>query len=134
MKIKNGKLEVADVLGNRFSEEALSFAKALTVKKAEDITLIDVSELTIIADYFIIASGRSTTQVKSICDEMIVEMEKLNFKPIRKEGYNAGRWIVVDYGDFLIHIFHKEEREFYNIERLWVNNDNKLDYAASEND
>ena len=116
----------------RFSQEALSFAKALTKKKAEDITLIHVSDLTIIADYFIIASGRSTTQVKSICDEMIADMEKLNFRPIRKEGYNAGRWIVVDYGDFLIHIFHKEEREFYNIERLWVSGDNKLDYIPSE--
>lgn len=118
----------------RLSEEARSFAKALTKKKAEDITIIDVSDLTIIADYFIIASGRSTTQVKSICDEMIAEMEKQNFKPIRKDGYSAGRWIVVDYGDYLIHIFHKEEREFYNIERLWVNNDNKIDYVPSEND
>ncbi len=115
----------------RFTDEVLKYAKALSQKKGEDITLIDVAHLTILADYFIIATGRSTTHVKSICDEMILEMSKQGIHPTRKEGYNEGRWIVVDFQNVLVHIFHKDEREFYNIERLWVDGENQMNYVAS---
>lgn len=94
------------------------------MKKAEDIRVLDVSGLTIIADYFILASGRSDVHVKSLCDDIQKYMLENGKQRLRIEGYREGRWIVLDYGDILIHIFHKSEREFYGLERLWVDGDN----------
>lgn len=88
--------------------------------KAYDIKVLDIKELTPIADYFVIVSGSSTVQVKAIADEVEEVMEKEGCLISRKEGYTAGRWILLDYGDIIVHVFHKEDREFYNIERLWA--------------
>lgn len=107
-----------------FSEEVQNAAKLLYMKKAEDVRLLNVSHLTIIADYFILASGRSDVHVKSLCDEVQEYMTGIGKKQLRIEGYREGRWIVVDYGDILVHIFHKQEREFYGLERLWVDGNN----------
>ena len=109
-----------------YNEEVLSIAKDLFMKKAEDVIVVNVSHLTIIADYFILASGRSDVHVKSLCDEVQEKMKAAGKNRLRIEGYREGRWIVLDYGDILIHIFHKREREFYGLERLWTDGNNCL--------
>lgn len=88
--------------------------------KAMDIKVLDIKGLTTIADYFVIVSGSSTVQVKAIADEIDEAMGKEGCPINRKEGYTTGRWILLDYGDIIVHVFHKEDREFYNIERLWA--------------
>ena len=110
----------------KFCEEALNAAQQLFMKKAEDVRVINVSHMTIVADYFILASGRSDVHVKSLCDDIQKYMEKSGRQRLRIEGYRQGRWIVLDYGDVLIHIFHKSEREFYGLERLWTDGDNSI--------
>ncbi len=107
-----------------FSDDVISAAKLLFSEKAEDVYVINVSHLTIVADYFILASGRSDVHVKSLCDEISKYMNDKGYKMLRMEGYREGRWIVIDYGDILVHIFHKREREFYGLERLWVDGNN----------
>ncbi len=107
-----------------YREDVLEAAKQLFMKKAEDVRILNVSNITIIADYFIIASGRSDVHVKSLCEEIQKFMSEHGKPQLRIEGYREGRWIVIDYGDILVHIFHKKEREFYDLERLWVDGDN----------
>lgn len=107
-----------------YSEDALKVAKELFMKKAEDVRLLKVDHLTIVADYFLLASGRSDVHVKSLCDEVEKIMEQEGRERLRIEGYRQGRWIVLDYGDIIIHIFHRSEREFYDLERLWIDGDN----------
>ncbi|MGE5493917.1 MAG: ribosome silencing factor [Burkholderiales bacterium] len=111
----------------KYSDKVINIAKQLFMKKAEDVKVINVSDLTIIADYFIIASGRSDVHVKSLCDEVQKYMFEAGATQLRLEGYREGRWIVIDYGDILIHIFHRNEREFYGLERLWTDGTNSLD-------
>ncbi len=94
--------------------------KACEEIKASDIKILDIKGLTPIADYFIIASGSSTVQVKAIVDEIEEAMDKEGCPINRKEGYSTGKWILLDYGDIIVHVFHKEDREFYDIERLWA--------------
>ena len=107
-----------------YREDVLEAAKQLFMKKAEDVRVLNVSQITIIADYFIIASGRSDVHVKSLCDDIQKFMAAQGSQRLRIEGYREGRWVVLDYGDILIHIFHRNEREFYDLERLWVDGDN----------
>ena len=116
----------------RFPQKIMDMAKALDARKGEDILLIDVGGNTIVADYFIVCSGRSTIQVKTLADELEMKMDQQGIHKLRVEGYQAGRWIVLDYGDVLVHIFHSEEREFYDIERLWRTLDNSEVYKSEE--
>ena len=88
-------------------------------KKAKDIDTIGIRKLTIIADYFVICSGTSTTHIKALSDELEEKMLMEGIQCIHKEGYETARWILMDYGDVVVHIFHEEDRSFYNIERLW---------------
>jgi ribosome-associated protein len=111
----------------KFNESVVDAARHLLDKKAEDVKVINVSDQTIIADYFILASGRSDVHVKSLCDEIQKYMFETGKQQMRIEGYREGRWIVIDYGDVLVHIFHKKEREFYGIERLWTDGANSMD-------
>ncbi len=92
---------------------------ALEDKKAKDINVIDIHEISILADYFIICHGTSTTHIKSIADGLDEKMEELGYKYLHQEGYNSARWILLDYGEVIVHIFHEEDRGFYNLERLW---------------
>lgn len=94
--------------------------KAVDDKKAFDIKLLNISNLTTIADYFVICSGNSDRQVISISDEVDDKMSKAGYELKSKEGYRTGRWILLDYGDIIVHVFHKEDRDFYNLDRLWV--------------
>ena len=94
--------------------------KTLDAKKAEDIQAIKISDLTIIADYFIIANGMSSTQTKALADEVEFKMKQQGVEPLRVEGERNANWIIIDYGDVVVHIFYKETREHYNLERLWA--------------
>ena len=100
--------------------EILTIAvKAIDSKRGENIRIIKIDELTVIADYFIIANGGSTTQVKALADEVEFKLSEAGLEPRRTEGYQGANWIVLDYIDVVIHIFHKETRDFYDLERLW---------------
>lgn len=88
-------------------------------KKAKDVKGIDIHALTTIASYFIICSATSTTHIKSLADEVEFKLKEKDIRPLRREGYNSARWILLDYGDIVVHIFHEEDREFYNLEHLW---------------
>ncbi|MCO7136255.1 ribosome silencing factor [[Clostridium] leptum] len=102
-------------------EMTKEMVKILDNKKAQDLQVIGIRDLTIIADYFIIASGGSTTQVKALADEVEFQMkEKFGMMPLRTEGYNSSSWILVDYGNVVVHVFTKDTREFYDLERLWA--------------
>ena len=109
-------------------ELALACAKALSDKKAQDIVILDVRDQTIVCSYFVIASGRSTTQVKSLCENLEEKFSKEGVEPRRTEGVRDGRWGVVDYGDVIVHIFNDESRLFYHLERLWEEGDNVKRY------
>ena len=100
--------------------QVLALCKTLYDKKALDVIAIDVADKTIVADWFIICSGRAVPQVKALCDEVEEKAPELGLTVRRKEGYAEGRWIVVDFGDILVHIFHPDERQYYNMERLWL--------------
>ena len=105
--------------------EALELiVKTLDSKKAEDIKVIKIKELSVLADYFVIADGATAQQVKSMADYLEEGMDKLQLRPIRKEGYADGKWIVLDYGDIIVHLFRKEERDYFALERLWNNGRN----------
>ncbi len=92
---------------------------ALADKKGENITVIDVSDITVIADYFVIADGTSDAQITALVDSVEEKMEKAGFPLRMKEGQDSNTWILMDYGDVIVHIFDRENREFYDLERIW---------------
>lgn len=101
-------------------------ATTLYEKKAQNIVALDVSELTVITDCMLIASGRSAIQVKTLADEVEERLSEIGIDPIRKEGQQEGRWVVLDYGTVLVHIFHTEERDFYRLDKLWEGENNRI--------
>lgn len=105
---------------------AQRIAHILYDKKAWDITVLDVGHLTVITDYMVIASGRSTLQVKSLADDVDDAMALEGVTLRAREGTGEGRWVVLDYGTVLVHIFHPEDRQFYHLERLWEDGQNRL--------
>ena len=105
-------------------EKAKLICDTLSAKKAYDVIKIDVSEQTILADYFIIASGKSSPQVKALAEYAMEAVEKAGGEVRRKEGLAESRWVVVDFGDVILHVFHDETRLFYNLERLWASGTN----------
>ena len=89
-------------------------------KKASNIVVLDLREIASFAEFFIIASGSNQRQVQAICDEIGEKLKKqLNARDVRIEGYKTGEWVLIDYGDFIVHVFDKDAREFYDLERLW---------------
>ena len=101
-------------------EKIAKIIKTLDAKKAEDIQGIKVSDLTILADYFIIANGTSSTHTRTLADEVEFQLSRSGIKPTRTEGYNSTNWIILDYSDVVVHVFYKETRDFYKLERLWA--------------
>lgn len=93
--------------------------QVLDGKKAEDITVIDISQISSISDYFIVTNGTSLPHVQTLVDEISRELSKLDYKPNTVEGGRSATWILLDYIDVVIHVFTKEDREFYNLERIW---------------
>ena len=93
--------------------------KALDDKKAVNIEVLDVSEQTSLGDYFVIASCQSSVQVRACVDEVEEKMLEAGYVAKHKEGYRGASWILIDYGDIIVHVMQQEAREFYSIERLW---------------
>ena len=91
----------------------------LDKKKADDVKLLKIRDLTILADYFVIANGTNINQVHALCDNVSEEMAKLKMLTKQTEGYTSGNWVLMDYGDIIIHIFDKESRSYYDLERIW---------------
>lgn len=98
-------------------EEAV---KILDKTKAENVLAIDIAEVSSIADYFLIASGGSTTQVRALAEELEFRLSEKGVEPLHIETERAPTWAILDYGSLVIHVFHRETREFYNLERLWT--------------
>lgn len=110
-------------MNNTLEEKILNI---IDNKKGFDVNVIDVHEKTILADKFIVVSGTSSTHVKSLSDNIEVELKKEGIYAKKIEGYREGRWILMDYSEIIVHIFHPEERLIYNIEDLWENVMQKL--------
>lgn len=103
--------------------ESLAMAKivyhALEEKKAVDIRVIDIRDISVIADYFIIANGTNKNQVQAIADQVDEDMHKAGYQVKSNEGYSYANWILLDYRDIVVHIFDQENRLFYDLERIW---------------
>ena len=100
-------------------DAALAAARAAMGKQGRDLAILDVHGLIVITDYFVICSGTSERQVKTIVDEVERSLRDLDRKPVRREGETEGRWVLLDYVDVVVHVFAEEEREYYDLERLW---------------
>lgn len=99
---------------------AIAAAQAASDKQGEDVLILDVRDLIVITDYFVICGGGNDPQVKTIAEEIEKRLREMGQKPLRREGRREGRWILLDYVDLVVHVFHREEREYYGLERLWA--------------
>ena len=103
--------------------KSLNMAKlaieALEDKKAEDIRILDISDVSVIADLFIIAGGSNKNQVQALCDNVTEKLGRAGFPENHIEGYETANWILLDFGDIIVHIFDKENRTLYDLERIW---------------
>lgn len=100
-------------------EMAAKAIEALEEKKAEDIRVIDISGVSVIADYFIIANGSNRNQIQALSDAVEEALGKAGYPMKQIEGYNTANWVLLDFGDIMVHIFDKENRLFYDLERIW---------------
>lgn len=101
-------------------ELAIQLARALDAKKALDIRVLHVEDLTTVTDYFVIASGNSTTHVGALADEAEFQLDRQGVPVLRTEGHDGNRWVLLDYGSVIVHIFTKEAHDFYDLEHLWA--------------
>ena len=92
---------------------------ALSDKKGEDIKIIDITGISVLADYFIIANGNSDSQVNALVDNVEEELHKAGYPLRQREGQASGSWVLLDFGDIIVHVFDKENRLFYDLERIW---------------
>lgn len=100
-------------------EKITLIAKAAYDKKAKGVVILDMKRPSLLCDYFIVASGSSTRQVKAISDNIEEQTRRRGITLFHIEGYNEGKWILLDYHDIVVHVFFQETRDFYNLERLW---------------
>ncbi len=100
-------------------ELALLVAQAIDEKKGKDISILELKDLSLITDYFVLGNGNSRTQTQAIADNVEEQLAKHGITLLRREGYPEGRWILMDFGTVVVHVFQEEERNFYNLERLW---------------
>ena len=102
------------------SKEMVRLAyEALSDKKGEDIRIIDISQVSVLADYFIIANGSSENQVKALVDNVEEYLHKGGYEVKQREGQGLGNWVLLDFGDLIVHVFDRENRLFYDLERIW---------------
>ncbi len=101
-------------------DKALLAARLADDKKALGVEILGMGGLTSFTDYFVICSGESTTQVKAIADYLLEKFKEAGFKPLGIEGLAAAKWVLLDFGDVIVHVFERETREFYSLERLWL--------------
>jgi ribosome-associated protein len=104
----------------RSNEKALIIGKLAEEKKAREVLILDLARLTDIADFFVVASGTSDRQVRTIAESVELGMKERGVRPLSREGYDEGRWIIVDYGDVVLHAFLEPLRELYDLESLWI--------------
>lgn len=116
---------------NNAAEGAVLAAREALEKKAKDVTVIDLKDLSSVTDYFVIGTGDSDIQVQAIALHVKEKMKEAGFIPLRMEGYNDAQWILLDFGDIVVHVFHREARTFYNLERLWGDAP-RVDYLQSQ--
>jgi ribosome-associated protein len=100
-------------------EMALTAAKALDEKKGLEISAVEITDLSSLADYFVFATGSSNTQINALCGAVEKALDEQGVPVLRREGHRDGTWVLLDYGDIVVHVFSKEAREFYSLERLW---------------
>lgn len=101
-------------------DTAIAAALAAASKQADDIVILDVHGLIVITDYFVIATGSSDRQLKTIVDGVEIALRDRDRKPVRREGETEARWVLLDYVDLVVHVFAEAERDFYDLERLWL--------------
>ena len=101
-------------------EMALLAAKALSDKKGREIQVLEIGELTTLADYFVIATGMSTTHVGALADEAEFQLDREGVKVLRTEGHDGKRWVLLDYGSVIVHVFTQEAHDYYDLEHLWA--------------
>lgn len=106
-------------MNQSYKEVAAMAARAADDKKARDILMLDIHDISVISDYFIICSGNTAVQVQAIADNIVEKLKEKGITPLRQEGVREGRWILLDYGYLVAHVFKEDEREYYNLERLW---------------
>lgn len=111
-------------------------AQVLDEKKGLQVEVLDVQGLTVITDYMVIASGRSVPQVKALAEHVMEELAKQDVFVRRREGLSEGHWCVLDYGDVMVHIFHEKDRAYYQLDHLWSNGSNGMEFLkrAAEED
>ena len=115
--LPHGGIDVANDLSARALADIV--VEAAADKKAEDILVMNVSEVTSIADFFVLCSGRGERQVQAVADGIVERAKAAGRNPVGVEGYSSGRWVLIDLGDVVVHAFVPEERDLYNLERLW---------------
>lgn len=125
----NGKQITGQVMGSR--DKAIAFVREAADFKASDPVVLDVSHFSSFADFFIICSGKSSRQVQGIADNLEDKLRKMGIKPIGVEGKQEGHWVLMDYGDIIIHIFYEPVRYFYDLESLWAEAP-RLEWEGSE--
>ena len=104
---------------NQSKEMARIAYHALSDKKGEDIKVIDITGISVLADYFIIANGNSDSQVNALVDNVEEELHKAGYSLRQREGQASGSWVLLDFGDIIVHVFDKDNRLFYDMERIW---------------
>jgi len=110
---------MADLSEMKVKEMARMAIEALEDKKAEDIRVIDISQVSVIADYFIIANGRNKSQIQALSDSVEEKLGRAGYPMKQKEGWHNANWVLLDFRDIIVHIFDKENRLFYDLERIW---------------
>ena len=114
---KNEKM--TSLAGASSEEIARAIAEVLDNMKARDIKLLHVSDKTVMTDYFVICSGTSNTQIRALSGEVEYKLGERGVSPLHIEGYETGTWIAMDYAHVMVHIFNREQRDFYKLEKLW---------------
>lgn len=100
-------------------EQAIKTAQILSNKLGSDIKVIEITDVSVLADYMVIATGRSSTQVKALADEVEYKLDEMGISVSHIEGYRSNSWILLDYVDIIVNVFDEEARDFYDLERLW---------------
>ena len=118
-ELENGEVKMPDLSAAEPKDWADVIVALLDAHKAQDIKVLEVFDQTIVADYFVLCTGTSNTQVKALAGELEYKMKLAKVDYLRMEGYNEGSWIIVDFGSVLVHIFQRETRNFYYLEKLW---------------
>ncbi len=109
----------AEECGGELDERICTALRSASDKKALDLVVLDLRAIASFTDYFLITSGTNPRQVQAIADEIVEQLKKQGTRAARVEGYSTAEWVLVDYGDFVVHVFEEKSRRFYDLERLW---------------